>query len=86
MKKKEKINTLREIFKNDKDFIEALDDALILENLKNPTKFSIEVEDLEEKMNELVQAKNKFTFRVLFANYKRYFYKHVLEIEKEKDK
>ena len=77
-------NSLRDLFANDKEFIEALDDALLLEKLKTPSKYCIELEDLEEKINNIIQQKNKFAFQILFSNYKRYLYKHILELEKEK--
>ena len=79
------MKNLKDLFANDKEFIEALDDALILENLKTPTRFSIEVEDLEEKIIELTSNKNKFAVQVLLSNYKRYLYKHILDLQKEKD-
>lgn len=78
---KNKIISLKDMFDNDEDFKEALDDALILEKIKNVTKYSFEVEDLEEKLSKLIPQKKKLTFEILFANYKRYLYKHILELE-----
>lgn len=83
--KKEKIS-LKEFFENDQEFAKAVADAQLLEKLKTPSKFSIEVEDLEEKIFKLVSNKEKFILKVLFVNYKRYLYNHILEIEKIENK
>lgn len=79
-----KFNSLREFFANDAEFIEAIDDAMIMEKLKTPTKFSIEVEDLEEKLKKNLKSKTNIANDILFANYKRFLYKHILELEKLK--
>ena len=76
---KDKI-VLREMFETEKDFIDAIEDAEIIEKLKVPTRFIFEVEELEEKIIQLIQDKNKFTFMVLFSNYKRYLFKHIKEL------
>lgn len=81
MKNKLNFNSIKELFGNDKEFMEALDDALILEKIKTPTKFSIEVEDIEEQLFKMVPSNNKKTFEILLVNYKRYFYKHIKEID-----
>ena len=80
---KEEMNliSLKELFNNNEEFIEALGDALIIEKLKTPTKYSIEVEDIENKLKKKLKAKNKFIVEVLFTNFKRYLYKHILELE-----
>lgn len=81
--KKDNVNiSLKDFIENDKEFINALDDALIIDKLKTPTKFSIEVEDIEEKIIKMFKTKNNFSGKVLIANYKRYLYKHILELEK----
>ena len=82
MKKNNNYITLKDFFENDEDFKNALADACIIEKIKEPTKYSINIEDLEKEIFKLVSNKEKFTFKVLFTNYKRYFYKHILEIEK----
>ena len=78
---KNKLISLKDMFDNNEDFKEALDDALILEKIKNVSKYSFEVEDLEEKLSKLIPQKKKLAFDILFANYKRYLYKHILELE-----
>lgn len=77
---------LRDLFSNDEEFMEAFKDAFILQKLKHPTKFSVEVEDLEEKLFRLVSQKKSIAFKVLFSNYKRFLYKHIFELEKDKEK
>ena len=79
--KKENIS-LEDFFENDEEFIKAIDDAKLLEKLKTPTKFNIEVEDIEEKIIKIFKRKNNFAGKVLLSNYKRYLYKHILELEK----
>ena len=84
MKKTNNILTLKNLFENEKEFMDALDDALLLENLKTPSKFSIEIEDLEEQIINLISPNKKFALKILLANYKRFLYKHILELEKLK--
>ena len=60
-----------------------LSNEKIFEKLKKQTKFSIELDDIEEKIIKLIKPKYDFSFKVLFANYKRYLYKHILELLKE---
>lgn len=79
------INNIKDYFENDKEFIEAFNDAFLLDKLKTPTKYSIEVEDIEERIIKLISKKKLFAFKVLFSNYKRYIYKHILELEKSKN-
>lgn len=42
--------SLKQLFDNDEEFIEAINDAMMLEKLKTPTKFSIKLEDLESQL------------------------------------
>ena len=81
-KQRIEINSIKELFANDVEFMEAVNDAAIMEKLKTPTKFIIEVEDLEEKLKSYLKSKNDLTLEILFMNYKRYLYKHILELEK----
>lgn len=72
------------LFENDEQFQEVLEDALLQENLKLPTKYSILVDDIEKQLKKAIKAKTKLHNDILFVNYKRYLYKHILEIEKMK--
>lgn len=92
---KDRINNLKEVlmksenfkhfFENSSDFKEAVEDAFIIDILKTPTKFSIYVEDIEEKLKKSLKTKQNLTNNILFINYKRFLYKHIKELIKNKD-
>lgn len=73
---------IKMMFKDDKEFFEAIEDARNLQKLKTPTKYSIEVEDIEKQLKKAIKANKRIENDILFANYKRFLYKHILEIEK----
>lgn len=84
MKYKNEILNLKDMFENDEEFNEALKDAMVMEKLKQDTKFMFELEELEEKLNKLIPLKNKPIFGIIFSNYKRYLYKHIIELQNNK--
>ncbi len=67
---------------NDEEFLEALNDAMLVEKLKQPSKFIIILEDFENKLKKKLNVKKDMESAILLANYKRYLYKHILELEK----
>ncbi len=79
---------IKDFFKDDqgkfdeKEFKEAVLDTSFFKKLKIPTKYIIELEDLEKEIRKIMKVEKNFRHAVLLANYKRYLYKHILEIEK----
>ena len=76
------LNLIKSLFADDKEFIEAIEDASIIEKLNRPTKFSIYVEDIEDMLKKSLKKKNDLANKILFINYKRYLYKHIMELDK----
>ncbi len=75
---------IKELFGDDEEFLEAFKDAQLMEQLKTPTIYSVELEDIENKLKKLLKTKKYLVNDILFANYKRLLYKHILEVEKMK--
>ncbi|MBR4998258.1 MAG: hypothetical protein IKY10_00100 [Clostridia bacterium] len=80
-----KSENFNEFLENNDGFKEAFEDAFIIDRLKTPTKFSIYVEDIEEKLKKSLKTKQNLTNNILFINYKRFLYKHIKELDKNKD-
>ena len=76
------LNLIKSLFADDKEFMEAIEDASIIEKLNRPTKFSIYVEDIEDMLKKTLKKKNDLANKILFVNYKRYLYKHIKELDK----
>lgn len=80
-----KSENFKGLFSNEEDFKEAIEDALIIDKLKTPTKYSIYVEDIEEKLKKSLNLKHNLANNVLLVNYKRFLYKHIIELEHMED-